>query len=157
MDYQRTPAQEEAEEEAYLSEVELQRQESQRQVDAANAAGRSPLADAEDLHRFVEAATARPDPLATAATEPLEEMVLSYEEARDAGLIGTGWHAGRLYYLADTLDQAAAEPLGLSLSQRQILRRTAQRLRSWADADTTPFPTAAMRAARERIQRKAAK
>lgn len=131
MDYQRTPAQEEAEE-AYLSEVELQRQEMQRENDARIAAGRSIYADAEDIRQWAEAATQALAPIANAATE-------------------------RLHALAADLEKAEAEPLGLSTGQRLILRRTAQRLRSWADADTTPFPTAAMRAARERIRRKAEK
>ena len=114
MSHERTPEQEEAQG-AYLSEVELQRQETQRQNDARTAAGRSIYADAEDLQRWAEAATAALEPIANAATE-------------------------RLHALAADLDKAEGEPLGLSTGQRQILRRTAQRLRGWADADTEAKP-----------------
>jgi hypothetical protein len=48
--------------------------------------------------------------------------------------------AGRLRGVAWQLEELEAEPLGLSVSQRQILRRTAQRLRGWADADTEAKP-----------------
>ena len=51
MDWQRTPEQEEAAEEEYLSEVEVQRQEGLRQDEARIAAGRSPFADAEDFRQ----------------------------------------------------------------------------------------------------------
>lgn len=67
------------------------------------------------IERQAEAATAALDAMAEAATQ-------------------------RLHSLAAALEQAEAEPLGLSNAQRQILRRTAQRLRSWADADTEPKP-----------------
>ena len=103
----------------------------------------------EALQRQAEAATQALAPIANAATE-------------------------RLHALAADLDKAEAEPLGLSTGQRQILRRTAQRLRGWADADTEAKPVgyltraqfsryykpeqvAEVRAARQRRQRKAAK
>jgi hypothetical protein len=46
----------------------------------------------------------------------------------------------RLQSLAAALEQADTEPLGLSTGQRQILRKTAQRLRSWAEQDTEAKP-----------------
>jgi hypothetical protein len=46
----------------------------------------------------------------------------------------------RLRGLASVLEEADTEPLGLSTGQRQILRRTAQRLRSWADAEGNATP-----------------
>ncbi len=113
MDY--TPEQDRFKGEEYLHEVELQRQEMQWQDDARAAAGRSPFADAEDLHRSAEAATAYLTPIANAAM-------------------------ARLHAIAAELEQAEAEPLGLSTGQRQILRRTAQRLRGWADADAETKP-----------------
>lgn len=109
------PEQDRFKEEEYLHEVELQRQEMQRENDARTAAGRSIYADAEDLRQWAEAATATLAPIANAATE-------------------------RLHALAADLDKAEAEPLGLSTGQRQILRKTAQRLRGWADADTEAKP-----------------
>jgi DNA-binding transcriptional MerR regulator len=69
----------------------------------------------EALERQAEAATALLTPLAEAATRRLQD-------------------------LAAELEQADAEPLGLNTSQRQMLRRTAQRLRSWADADGNASP-----------------
>ena len=69
----------------------------------------------EALQRQAEAATAALAPIAEAATR-------------------------RLQSLAAELEQADAEPLGLSTGQRQILRRTAQRLRSWADAEGNATP-----------------
>ena len=69
----------------------------------------------EALQRQAEAATQALAPIANAATE-------------------------RLHALAADLDKAVGEPLGLSTGQRQILRRTAQRLRGWADADTEAKP-----------------
>ena len=69
----------------------------------------------EALQRQAEAATATLAPIANAAME-------------------------RLHALAADLERAEAEPLGLSTGQRQILRKTAQRLRGWADADTEAKP-----------------
>jgi hypothetical protein len=69
----------------------------------------------EALQRQAEAATAALAPLAEAATR-------------------------RLQSLAAELEQADAEPLGLSTGQRQILRRTAQRLRGWAEQDAEAKP-----------------
>jgi hypothetical protein len=69
----------------------------------------------EALQRQAEAATAALSPMAEAATR-------------------------RLQSLAAELEQADTEPLGLSTGQRQILRKTAQRLRSWAEQDTEAKP-----------------
>lgn len=69
----------------------------------------------EALQRQAEAATASLAPLAEAATQ-------------------------RLQSLAAALEQADTEPLGLSNAQRQILRRTAQRLRGWAEQDKEAAP-----------------
>jgi hypothetical protein len=69
----------------------------------------------EALQRQAEAATAALAPLAAAAT-------------------------ARLHSLAAALEQADTEPLGLTNGQRQQLRRTAQRLRSWAAAEAEPKP-----------------
>lgn len=69
----------------------------------------------EALQRQAEAATASLAPLAEAATQ-------------------------RLLSLAADLDKADTEPLGLSNAQRQILRRTAQRLRGWAEQDKEAAP-----------------
>jgi len=47
----------------------------------------------------------------------------------------------RLQSLAAALEQAEAEAvLGLNSTQRQLLRKTAQRLRSWTEADTSAAP-----------------
>jgi hypothetical protein len=69
----------------------------------------------EALQRQAEAATAALAPIAEAATR-------------------------RLQSLAAELEQADTEPLGLSTGQRQILRKTAQRLRGWADAEGNATP-----------------
>ncbi len=69
----------------------------------------------EALQRQAEAATAALAPIAEAATR-------------------------RLQSLAAELEQADTEPLGLSTGQRQQLRRTAQRLRSWAEQDAEAKP-----------------
>ena len=69
----------------------------------------------EALQRQAEAAAATLAPLAEAATH-------------------------RLQSLAAALEQADTEPLGLSNAQRQILRRTAQRLRGWAEQDKEAAP-----------------
>jgi hypothetical protein len=47
----------------------------------------------------------------------------------------------RLQSLAAALEQAEAEAaLGLNSTQRQVLRKTAQRLRAWSEPDTTAAP-----------------
>ena len=69
----------------------------------------------EALERQAEAATALLTPLAEAATRRLQD-------------------------LAEELEQAEAEALGLNSVQRQTLRKTAQRLRKWTEPDANAAP-----------------
>ena len=69
----------------------------------------------EALQRQAEAATAALAPIAEAAT-------------------------ARLQSLAADLDRADTEPLGLNSVQRQALRKTAQKLRAWAEPDANAAP-----------------
>ena len=69
----------------------------------------------EALERQAEAATALLTPLAEAATRRLQD-------------------------LAEELEQAEAEALGLNSVQRQTLRKTAQRIRKWIEPDANAAP-----------------
>jgi DNA-binding transcriptional MerR regulator len=69
----------------------------------------------EGLQRQAEAALSTLAPIAQAATE-------------------------RLQAVAAELERLDTEPLGLNSAQRQTLRKTAQRLRTWAEAESEPLP-----------------